>query len=135
MADINNLSITGRLVGDAEIKESTKGLTICKFSIANNYTRRVENGRAKEVNFFDLAIFDKKAKGLFPFLKQGVLVGIEAEIRQNRWEKDEKMWISNELFVRKIELLSAPKKSKEGIKENSDDYSSSGNGDDQLEIF
>ena len=90
MADVNNVTLTGRLVRDAELKKTARNVTICEFSIANNFTKRTGDVWSKDANYFDLAIFDKKAMGLYPFLKQGVLVGVEAELRQNRWEKTER---------------------------------------------
>lgn len=107
MADVNVVTLTGRLVRDAEVSQKASGLTICNFSIANNYTKKTGETWSKEANFFELAIFGKTATTLLPFLKQGTLVAIDAELRQHRWEQDEKKRTSNEVMVKKVHLLSA----------------------------
>ena len=141
MADVNNVTLTGRLVRDAELKKTARNVTICEFTIANNFTKRTGDVWSKDANYFDLAIFDKKAMGLYPFLKQGVLVGVEAELRQNRWEKDGKKRSSIEIHVRDINLLSSPKNTQEqehDSTESQDEETGSNypEGDDpQLDIY
>lgn len=105
MADLNNVSITGRLVKDAELTKKASGVTICDFTIANNYDKKTGEEWSKEANFFDLAVFGKSATSLLPFLKKGQLVAIDAELRQHRWEQDGKKRKSNEILVRRVFLL------------------------------
>ncbi len=114
MSDLNNLSITGRLVKDAELTKKASGVTICNFTIANNYDKKMGEQWSKEANFFDLVVFEKAATSLLPYLKKGQLVAIEAELRQHRWEQDGKKRKSNEILVRRVCLLG-------GIKRTSDD--------------
>lgn len=107
MSDINSTQLSGKVIDDAILEESAKGLVICKFSIANFYDRPSEDGWLREVNFFNLAIFGKTAKSLQPYLKKGQLVGIDAELRQKRWEQDGKNKSSNDLIVKRVHLLSS----------------------------
>lgn len=133
MADLNNVTLTGRLVRNAELKQTPRGVTVCEFSIANNFVKMTGDVWEKDANFFDLAIFDKKATSLYPFLKQGVLVGVEAEIRQNRWEKDGQNRSSNDIHVRNINLLSSSKSVQANDQDNTNTHEESNDFDFQEE--
>jgi single stranded DNA-binding protein (ssb) len=122
MGDVNCVILTGRLVRDAEIKQTSSGIIICEFAIANNYTKKSDDEWKKEANFFDLAIFGKTASSLYPYLKQGVLVGIDAEIRQDRWEQDGKKRMSNEIRVQQVHLLSSQVKKQDVVKTGGDSF-------------
>lgn len=119
MADVNTLTLTGRLVRDAELKRKGADMVICEFTIANNYAKKAGYTWSKKANFFNLAVFGKTAESLFPYLKKGALVGIDAELRQNQWEHEGKKRTSNEILVKKVDLLSAPagKQDKSGVDE------------------
>jgi single-strand DNA-binding protein len=122
MGDINCLTLTGRLVRDAELTQKTNGVSICEFTLANNYDRKTGESWTKEANFFDLAIFGKTANALLPFLQKGVLVGIDAELRQNRWEQEGKKRMSNEVIVKKVHLFSTQGKHKEEEQPDNEEY-------------
>ena len=78
MADVNNVTLTGRLVRDAELKKTARNVTICEFSIANNFTK--EPGMfGQGCELFRSCDIRQEGYGPYPFLKQGVLVGVEAE--------------------------------------------------------
>lgn len=113
MGDLNQVTLTGRVVRDAELKRKGAELVICEFSLANNYSKKTGETWSKKANFFNLAVFGKMAEALFPYLKKGALVGIEAELRQNQWEQEGKRHTSNELIVTGVQLLSAAKKNTE----------------------
>ncbi len=110
MGDLNQVTLTGRLVRDAELIRKGADLVLLEFSIANNYSKKTGETWSKKANFFKLAVFGKMAESLFPYLKKGSLVGIEAELRQNQWEQEGKKHMSNELIVTGVQLLSAAKK-------------------------
>lgn len=107
MADVNTVTLTGKVVRDAEISQKSNGVTICEFALANNYNRKTGENWTKEANFFNIAIFGNTATALYPFLKKGQLIGIEAELRQNRWEQDGMKRTSNEIIVKEVHLLSS----------------------------
>ncbi len=113
MGDLNHVSLTGRIVRDAELKRTGANLVVCEFSLANNYSKKTGETWSKKANFFKLAVFGKMAESLCPYLKKGALVGIEAELRQNQWEQEGKKHTSNELIVTGVQLLSAAKKNTE----------------------
>jgi len=85
MADINKVVIFGRLTRDAELKFTGNGMPVCKFSIAVN--RSVKNGDQwkDEASFFDVVLWGKKGEALNQYLVKGKAIGVEGELRQERW--------------------------------------------------
>lgn len=88
MADINNVSLVGRLTRDVEVKYTNGGLAIGKFGLANNYSKKTGDKWTDEANFFDVVLFGKQAESLKQYLIKGKQVAIEGELRQDRWEQD-----------------------------------------------
>lgn len=110
MADVNVFTFTGRVVRDAELIQKGNGVVMCDFAVANNYNKKSGDTWTKGANFFDVVLFGKRASALYPYLKQGVLVGVDAEVRQHHWEQDGKKRVSNEILINNVHLLSAAKK-------------------------
>ena len=110
MADVNVFTFTGRVVRDAELIQKGNGVVMCDFAVANNYNKKSGDTWTKGANFFDVVLFGQRALSLYPYLKQGVLVGVDSEIRQHRWEQDGKKRVSNEIIINNVHLLSAARK-------------------------
>ena len=118
MSDLNNLSLMGRVVRDAEMKVTANGIKITVFSIATNRTRKDSDGNyIDEGNFFPLAIYGNYAEKMLPHLKKGQRIIIEGFVKQDRWEKDGEKRSSTGIGVRQIHLIFDSKKSS-GEKQN-----------------
>mgnify|MGYP002626195233 CR=1 FL=1 len=86
MSDLNNLSLMGRVVRDAEMKVTASGVKVTVFSVATNRTRKDESGNyTDEGHFFPLAVYGNYAEKMLPRLKKGQRVVIEGFVRQDRW--------------------------------------------------
>ena len=111
MADINRVTIIGRLTRDAEMTYTPGGMAIAKFCIAVN--RRVKNGDgwADEANYFDVQFFGKQAEGLKPYLLKGKMVGIDGYLKQDRWEKDGQKFSKVTINANDVQLLTPKDKS------------------------
>ena len=68
MTDLNNVSLTGRLTREAELKYTNGGLAICSFSLAVN--RRVKKGDnwEEEASFFDVTLFGRSGEAVQRYL-------------------------------------------------------------------
>ena len=88
MRDINVVVLVGRLTRDSEIKYTKSGMPIARFSLAVN--RSVKKGDAweDEASFLDVDFWGKAAEAVNRYLVKGAQVGVEGELRQDRWEQD-----------------------------------------------
>jgi single-strand DNA-binding protein len=127
--DINNVVLFGRVTRDSELRYSASGMAIANFAIAVN--RRVKKGDqwADEASFFDLALFDKQAEGLNQYLVKGTQVGVQGELRQERWEKDGQKHSKVQVHVNNLQLVgggkregSAPASESSGAQASPEEY-------------
>ena len=105
MADINHVTLIGRLTREAELKYTSGGMAIASFAIAVN--RRRKNGAqwVEEASFFDINLFGKSAEGLKQYLVKGKQVAIEGELRQDRWEQDSQPRSKVVVIANNVQLL------------------------------
>ncbi len=89
MADINHVVLVGRLVRDAQLKYTNSGLAICEFSIAINNRRKQGDEWVDEPNFFDVTLFGRQGEAIQRYLTQGKQVGVDGQLRQDRWQTPE----------------------------------------------
>jgi single-strand DNA-binding protein len=103
MVDINKIMLVGRLTRDVEVKYTTSGTEVAKFTLAVN--RRVKSGEEwkDEPSFFDCVMWGHK--GLHPYLLKGKQVAVDGELNQNRWEQDGQKRSKVEIIIGNIELL------------------------------
>ena len=89
MADVNHVVLIGRLVRDAELKCTADGKAVVKFTIAVN--RRKKNGDQweNEANFFDIVVWGRQGESLYQYLVKGKMVGVDGELRQDRWQQQD----------------------------------------------
>ena len=88
MADLNHVTLIGRLTRDAELKYTPGGLAISSFSIAVNRRRKNGDQWVDEVSYFDINLYGKSAESLKQYLTKGKQIAVDGELRQDRWEKD-----------------------------------------------
>lgn len=107
MADINNVTLVGRLVRDAEARTTKSGKNIAAFTIA-------VSGIEKEyVDFIDCLAWGKTADVVTKYTSKGKRVGVVGKLHINKYEtKDGEKRSRAEVIVNSIQLLSSAEASK-----------------------
>jgi len=105
MADINHVVLVGRLTRNAELKYTASGAAVSKFSIAINQRRKKDDQWVDESHFFDIVLWGKTAESLNQYLVKGKQVGIEGQLRQDRWEQEGQSRSRVEIFATNVMLL------------------------------
>ncbi|MDR2149444.1 MAG: single-stranded DNA-binding protein [Spirochaetaceae bacterium] len=105
MVDLNHVVLIGRLTRDAELKYTANGQAVCKFSIAVNRRRKNGDQWVDEANFFDIVLWGRQGEALNQYLVKGKLVGIDGELRQDRWEQDGQNRSKVEIIANNLQLL------------------------------
>ena len=105
MADINHVVLVGRLTRDAELKYTTGGQAVCKFAIAVNRPKKVGDKWEEEANFFDIVLWGRQGEAINQYLLKGKTVGVEGELRQDRWQQEGQSRSRIEVIARNIQLL------------------------------
>lgn len=86
--DLNCVFIVGRLTRDMELKYTSGGMAIGKFSLAVNRKKKSGEQWVDEASFFDVTCFGKTAENLNQYMTKGKQVGVDGSLHQDRWEKD-----------------------------------------------
>jgi single-strand DNA-binding protein len=105
MADINHVVLVGRLTRNAELKYTNSGAAVSKFSIAINQRRKKDDQWVDESHFFDIVLWGKSAEAINQYLVKGKQVGVEGQLRQNRWEQEGQSRSKVEIFATNVMLL------------------------------
>ena len=82
MSDLNNCTIVGRIVRDAEMKQiGANETTLVTFIIANN----TGYGQYAKTNFFTVNAWGKQAQSIVQYLTKGKQVGVTGTMENNSW--------------------------------------------------
>lgn len=80
--NVNKLIFAGNLTRDPEMRASPGGVTIAKFTLANNY--KVKD--RETVTFLDCVAFNKAAETIATHFSKGKRMLVEARLSQSNWE-------------------------------------------------
>jgi single-strand DNA-binding protein len=105
VADLNHVVLIGRLTRDAELKYTANGQAVCKFSIAVNRRRKNGDQWEDEANFFDVVVWGRQGESLNQYLVKGKMVGVDGELRQDRWQQDGQNRSKVEIVAAYLQLL------------------------------
>src|SRR6056297_274089 len=104
--DINSVVLVGRLTRDAELKYTSNGSAVCKFSLALNRRKKTGDTWGEEANFFDIVLWGRQGEAIHQYLGKGKQVAVQGELRQNRWEQDGQPRSKVEIHALNVQLLS-----------------------------
>ena len=107
---INNVSLTGRLTRDPELKYTNGSNTpVLSFTLAVN--RNFKNKRGDvEADFINCVAWNKAAENISNYFQKGSLIGIEGSIQTRTYDdKDGKRVYLTEVYVKTFSFLGAKK--------------------------
>jgi len=115
--------MVGRLTKDPDLKYTTSGAAVARFTLAVNRNFSNANGE-KETDFINCTVWRKQAENTANFLKKGSLAGIEGRIQTGSYEgQDGKRVYTTEVVCDSVQFLE-PKNAQEAR-----DHTSPGNVD------
>lgn len=101
----NEFRTTGRVVRNAEVKETSAGVKFVNFTVA------VNNGKDKQPDYLDLVAWRKTAELIGKYAQKGNLMSVSGEIKPRTYQdeagKNHKVY---DLVVREFEVLFFAKK-------------------------
>lgn len=108
MADLNTITLIGRVGKEPEYKAFDTGAMLTKFSLSNNqYNLKTKEN---DTYWFNVETFSK----LGEYVKKGNLVAINGKLKQSTW-KDEEGNTKSRVFVyaENIQILTPKEKAEE----------------------
>lgn len=126
MEDINNLTIIGNLVKDAELKYTNSGTAITGLTIAVNRSVKKGDQWTEEASFFDVSLWGKRGESLNQYLNKGTKIAVSGSLKQDRWESDGQKRSRVVIMADNIQLLGS-KSTNQNVSSGNNSYSQSNN--------
>lgn len=104
---INQVSITGNLTRDPDLRSTASGTAVLSFGIAVNDRRQnQQTGEWEDVpNFFECVTFGNRAMALGDIITKGMKVAIAGKLHYSSWEKDGQKHSKVDIIANEIELM------------------------------
>lgn len=83
---MNRINIIGRLTKDPELKSTSSGFSISRFSIAVNKSQKKGDIYEDKACFFECVVFGKQADTAQKYLEKGHRVGIDGSLDWESWQ-------------------------------------------------
>lgn len=85
-ADLNRVTLIGRLTRDPELRQTAGGTSICSMRLA--CTSRTKRGETWEdqPNYFDIVVFGRAAETAETYLSKGRRIGVDGRLSWREWE-------------------------------------------------
>lgn len=115
---INQVSITGNLTRDPELRATQGGTAVLSFGIAVNDRRKNASGQWEDVpNFFECVTLGNRATALSDILTKGMKVAIAGKLHYSSWEKDGQKHSKVDIIANEIELMQNRKPQQEQLQQ------------------
>ena len=122
---MNKVILMGRLARDPEVRYSTSGKTVAKFSLAVDRKFKQDNGPTAD--FFNCTTFGKQAEFVEKYLKKGTKVVVSGRIQNDNYtDKNGNQVYSTQIMVEEIEFAESKKAASEQGGTNNNQQSQGG---------
>ena len=86
-ADLNRVTLVGRLTRDPELRHTGGGDPICSIRLAVSSRARDESGNwGDKSNFFDVTVFGRQAQTAADYLAKGRRIGVDGRLSWREWQ-------------------------------------------------
>lgn len=111
MHGLNKAFFIGRLGQDPELRSTTTGVPLVKFSLATPHARKVGDEWKEETDWHRVTCFGSNAEYLAKYAHKGDAAAVECAVRQNKWtDKEGKVHYETNFVVdRVLWLFSRPR--------------------------
>ena len=103
---MNKIILMGRLTADPELKNSSSGVSSCRFTIAVDRSHTNKNGE-READFIICVAFRKTAEFISRYFRKGKMISVEGSLRNNNYQDKvhpDVMHYTYEVFAEKAEF-------------------------------
>lgn len=85
-ADLNRVTLVGRLTRDPELRQTAGGTSVCSIRLA--VTSRVNRGGewGDQSNYFDVTVFGRQAETAETYLSKGRRIGVDGRLSWREWQ-------------------------------------------------
>jgi single-strand DNA-binding protein len=86
-ADMNRVSLVGRLTRDPELRHTASGDPVCSMRLAVTSRARDESGNwGDRSNYFDVTVFGRQADTVSTYMTKGRRIGVDGRLSWREWQ-------------------------------------------------
>ena len=86
-ADLNRVTLVGRLTRDPELRHTASGDPICSIRLAVSSRQREGDGSwGDKSNYFDVTVFGRQADTAAQYLAKGRRIGVDGRLSWREWQ-------------------------------------------------
>ncbi len=86
-ADLNRVTLVGRLTRDPELRHTQGGDPVCSIRLAVSSRSRDETGNwGDRSNYFDVTVFGRQAETASTYLAKGRRIGVDGRLSWREWQ-------------------------------------------------
>ena len=96
---LNKVIIMGRLTRDPEMRQTTSGVSMCRFSVAVDRQFKNQQTGEREADFISCVAWRQTAEFICRYFHKGNMILVEGNLRNDNYEKDGVKHYSMNVFV------------------------------------
>lgn len=85
-ADLNRVTLVGRLTRDPELRHTGGGTAVCNLRLAVSSRAQDEQGEwGDKSNYFDVTVFGRQAESVTEYMGKGRRIGVDGRLSWREW--------------------------------------------------
>ncbi len=101
----NKVFLIGNLTKDPEVRYTTAGISVAKFTLAINRYQKSSSENGADVDFINITAWRKLADICKNYLKKGQSVAIEGSLQIRKYEKNGEQKVFTEVVAENMQML------------------------------
>lgn len=103
---LNQVSVSGNLGADAELRSTKGGTPVLTFALAvNERVKQADGTWGDRASWVDCVLFGTRAQALADWLRKGNKVAVQGRLRTSTWERDGVSHKRTEVVVEEVDLM------------------------------
>lgn len=116
---INQVSMSGNLGADAELRSTRGGTPVLTFALAvNERVKQADGTWGDRATWIDCVLFGARAQALADWLRKGNKVAVQGRLRTSTWERDGVSHKRTEVVVEEVDLMTVKRDRQQGTAQN-----------------
>lgn len=112
---LNQVSVSGNLGADAELRSTKGGTPVLTFALAvNERVRQTDGTWGDRASWVDCVLFGPRAQALADWLRKGCKVAVQGRLRTSTWERDGVNHKRTEVVVEEVDLMTVKRDKQHG---------------------
>lgn len=112
---LNQVSVTGNLGADAELRSTRGGTPVLTFALAvNERVKQADGTWGDKASWIDCVLFGTRAQALADWLRKGSKVAVQGRLRTSTWERDGVSHKRTEVVVEEVDLMTVRRDKQQG---------------------